>query len=172
VFRWNIVSKYEGYSYILLLCLLYGIVLMLLLAAIWYTASLTTHDVIVCVRRAVHDGFVILFLVRPYFFLKLSEALFQRKKCGKFVPLRHADTKGKSKYTSSFFTWALDGGAWSASRLGRTFSPKERTTSTRNGQQAEWASEVVWIQRLEDKPFAPVGDRTPVVWSVVSHCTD
>jgi hypothetical protein len=30
-------------------------------------------------------------------------------------------------------------------------------------QEAGWASEPVWTQRLEEKSFAPAGDRTPVV---------
>jgi len=33
-------------------------------------------------------------------------------------------------------------------------------------------SEPVWTQRLEKKSFAPAGDRTPVVQSVVRHYTD
>jgi hypothetical protein len=28
-------------------------------------------------------------------------------------------------------------------------------------QEAGWAQEPVWTQRLEEKPFAPAGDRTP-----------
>jgi hypothetical protein len=39
-------------------------------------------------------------------------------------------------------------------------------------QEAGWASEPVWTQRLEEKSFAPAGDRTPVVQSVVRHYTD
>jgi hypothetical protein len=39
-------------------------------------------------------------------------------------------------------------------------------------QDAAWAPEPVWTQRLEEKSFASVGDRTPVVQSVVSHYTD
>jgi hypothetical protein len=33
-------------------------------------------------------------------------------------------------------------------------------------------SEVVWTQRLEEKSFASVGDRTPVVQYVVTDYTD
>jgi hypothetical protein len=39
------------------------------------------------------------------------------------------------------------------------------------GQEAGWASELVWTQRLEEKSIASVGDRTPVVQLVVRHCT-
>jgi hypothetical protein len=40
------------------------------------------------------------------------------------------------------------------------------------GQQAGWAPEPVWTQRLEEKYFASIGDRTPVVHSVTNHYTD
>jgi hypothetical protein len=36
-------------------------------------------------------------------------------------------------------------------------------------QEAGWAPEPVWTQRLEEKSFAPAGDRTQ---SVVRHYTD
>jgi hypothetical protein len=57
-------------------------------------------------------------------------------------------------------------GEWSASRLGRALPPVPI------GQEAGWAPEVVWTQRLEEKSFASAGDRTPVVQYVVRHCTD
>jgi hypothetical protein len=38
-------------------------------------------------------------------------------------------------------------------------------------QEAGLAPEPVWTQRLEEKSFAPAGDRTPVVQSVVRHYT-
>jgi hypothetical protein len=40
------------------------------------------------------------------------------------------------------------------------------------GQEAGWAPEPVWTQRLEEKSSASVGDRTPVIQSVVSNYTD
>jgi hypothetical protein len=40
------------------------------------------------------------------------------------------------------------------------------------GQEAGWALEPIWKQRLEEKSSASVKDRTPVVQSVVSHYTD
>jgi hypothetical protein len=39
-------------------------------------------------------------------------------------------------------------------------------------QEAEWASELIWTQRLEEKSFASAGNRTPVVQSAVRHYTD
>jgi hypothetical protein len=38
-------------------------------------------------------------------------------------------------------------------------------------QEAGWASEPVWTQRLEEKSSAPAGDRTPVVQPMVRHYT-
>jgi hypothetical protein len=40
------------------------------------------------------------------------------------------------------------------------------------GQEAGWAPEPVWTQRLEERYSASVGDRTPVVQSVVSQYTE
>jgi hypothetical protein len=37
--------------------------------------------------------------------------------------------------------------------------------------EAEWASEPVWTQSLEEKSLPPAGDRTPVVQSVDRHYT-
>jgi hypothetical protein len=39
------------------------------------------------------------------------------------------------------------------------------------GQESVWAPEPVWTQGLEEKSFAPVGDRTPIVQPVVRHYT-
>jgi hypothetical protein len=38
-------------------------------------------------------------------------------------------------------------------------------------QEAGWVSKPVWTQGLEEKSSASVGDRTPVVQSVVRHYT-
>jgi hypothetical protein len=40
------------------------------------------------------------------------------------------------------------------------------------GQEARWASEMVWTQRLEEKSLASAGDRNPVIQSVVRHYND
>jgi hypothetical protein len=39
------------------------------------------------------------------------------------------------------------------------------------GQEARWASELVWILGLKEKSFASAGDRTPFVQSVVRRYT-
>jgi hypothetical protein len=69
------------------------------------------------------------------------------------------------RYSSySFTTSALDEGEWSASRPGRAFPPGKGPPLP-IVQEAGWASELVWTQRLEEKSFAPDGDRTPIARS-------
>jgi hypothetical protein len=61
------------------------------------------------------------------------------------------------RYSSySFLTSALDGGEWSASRPGCALPPG-RGPPEPTGQEAGWAPEPVWTQRLEEeeKSFAP-----------------
>jgi hypothetical protein len=61
---------------------------------------------------------------------------------------------------------AIEGGEWSASRSGRALPPVPIV------QEAGWAPEPVWTQRLQEKSFAFVGDRTLVIQSVASHYTE
>jgi hypothetical protein len=92
---------------------------------------------------------------------------------GTAVPLRSIEAHlGDRRYSSySFLTSALEGAEWSASRPGRALPPrKEPPVPT--VEEAWWAPEPVWAQRLEGKSSACVGDRTPTVQSVVRHCTD
>jgi hypothetical protein len=79
---------------------------------------------------------------------------------------------GERRYSSyPFLTSALDGSEWSASRPDRALPPgKEPPVPV--GQEASFAPEPVWTQRLEEKSPASVGNRTPVVQSVVRHYTD
>jgi hypothetical protein len=85
-------------------------------------------------------------------------------------PLRSIDAHlGDRRYSSySFLTSALEGGEWSASRPGRTLPPG-KGSPVPTVQEAGWAPEPVWTQRLEEKSSAPVGDWTPAVQSVVRH---
>jgi hypothetical protein len=77
---------------------------------------------------------------------------------------------GGRKYSPySFLASALDGGEWSASHPNRTLPPC-KGPPVPIGQEAGWAPEPVWTQRK--KSSASVGDRTPAIQSVVSHCTD
>jgi len=82
----------------------------------------------------------------------------------------HACAKGERKYSSySFLTSALDGGDWSASRPGRALPPG-KGPPVPIVQEAGWAPQPVWIQRLEEKSSAV--DRIPSVYSVVRNYTD
>jgi hypothetical protein len=51
------------------------------------------------------------------------------------------------------------------------FTPGEKPTVP-VVEEAGWAPEPVWTQRLEEKSSASVGDPTPAVQSVVGHYTD
>jgi hypothetical protein len=50
--------------------------------------------------------------------------------------------------------------------------PRGKDPKVPIGQEAGWAPEPVWTQRLEEISSAFVGDRTPLVQSVVRHYTD
>jgi hypothetical protein len=65
------------------------------------------------------------------------------------------DVRGSGGITPSFLTSVLDGGEWSASRLGR-FTPGERA-SIPIGKNAKWAPEPVWaLENLEFEDLAGV----------------
>jgi hypothetical protein len=70
-------------------------------------------------------------------------------------------------------TSAVGRGEWSASRPGRVLPPG-KGPQVPIVQEAGWVPEPVWTQRIEEKSFAPGGDRTPyrpVVQPVVRHYT-
>jgi hypothetical protein len=78
---------------------------------------------------------------------------------------------GERRYISySLLTSALDGVS------GQRHAPAALCPGKRPPvpivQEAGWAPEPVWTQRLEEKSFAPAGDRTAIVQSVVRHYTD
>jgi hypothetical protein len=107
-----------------------------------------------------------------------STILTQLMLSGHYIIQYYATDKSKAKlprytpwwrlggvYSSySFLTLALDGGEWSASRPGRAL-PRGMDPPVPIVQEAGWASEPVWTQRLEEKSFAPAGDRTPIARS-------
>jgi hypothetical protein len=49
--------------------------------------------------------------------------------------------------------------------------PRGKDPPVHTVQEAGWAPEPVWTQRLEEKSSAYVGDRTPIVQPVVRHYT-
>jgi hypothetical protein len=58
---------------------------------------------------------------------------------------------GENRYSSySFSTSALDGGEWSASSPGRALAPRKGPLVL-TVQEAWWAPEPVWTQRIEQK---------------------
>jgi hypothetical protein len=62
---------------------------------------------------------------------------------------------GERMYSSySFTTSALDGAEWSASRPGRALPPG-KGPPVPIVQEAGWASEPVWTERLEEKSPVP-----------------
>jgi hypothetical protein len=75
------------------------------------------------------------------------------------------EAQGERMYSSySFTTLALDGGEWSASRPGRALPPG-KGSPVPIVQEAGWASEPVWTQRLEEKSLASAGDRISIARS-------
>jgi hypothetical protein len=92
------------------------------------------------------------------------------KKLSHFTPLWRLGS-----YSSySFSTSALDGGEWSASRPGRALAPGKGPRAP-IVQEAGWALEPVWTQRIEEKSFRICRgsnlDR-PFAQPVARHFTD
>jgi hypothetical protein len=85
-----------------------------------------------------------------------------RVKPSRYTPWRRLGERRYSSY--SFTTSALDGGEWSASRPDRALPPG-KGPPVPTGEEAGWAPEPVWTQTIEEKFFAPVGDRTPIARS-------
>jgi hypothetical protein len=88
-----------------------------------------------------------------------SQMLAKKLKLSHYTPRRRLGERRYSSY--SLTTSELDGGEWSAWRpsraLGRGKGPPVPIV-----HEAGWASEPVWTQRLEEKSFAPAGDRTSI----------
>jgi hypothetical protein len=94
-----------------------------------------------------------------------------RLKLSHYMPRRRLGERRYSSY--SFSTPALDGGEWLSVTPRPRFSPGERTPGI--VQEAEWAPEPVWTQRLEEKSFRLCRGSNlnrPVVQSVARHYTD
>jgi hypothetical protein len=75
------------------------------------------------------------------------------------------EAQEERRYSSySFMTSALDGGEWSASRPGLALAPGKGPPIP-TVQEAWWAPEPVWTQRIEGKFITSAGDRTSIYWS-------
>jgi hypothetical protein len=83
------------------------------------------------------------------------------------------EAQGEGRYNSySFTTSVLDGGEWSASHPGCALA-SEKGPPVPTGQEAGWAPEPVWTQRLQGISCASAGDRTSIARSSVArHYTD
>jgi hypothetical protein len=76
------------------------------------------------------------------------------------------EAQGERRYSSySLMTSALDVGEWSESRPGRALPPGEGLPVPLV-QEAGWAPEPVWTQRLEENPLASAGNRISIARSV------
>jgi hypothetical protein len=98
-----------------------------------------------------------------------------RRYCKSSPATLHEGAWGERRYSSyPFTTSALDGGEWSASRPGRTLPPG-KGPPVPIVQEAEWAPEPVWTQRLEEKSFRLCRESNLdrlVVYPVARHRTD
>jgi hypothetical protein len=61
---------------------------------------------------------------------------------------------------------------WVVSITPQPHFPPEKEPPVPIVQEAGWAPEPVWTQRLEEKSSASVGDWTPAIQSVVRHYND
>jgi hypothetical protein len=88
---------------------------------------------------------------------------------------RHDGAWGDKRYSSySFSTSALDGGQWSGSRPGLALAPR-KGPPVPIVQEAGWAPELVWTQRIQEKSFCLCRASNldcPVVKPVARHYTD
>jgi hypothetical protein len=86
------------------------------------------------------------------------------------IRLRYSGAKRNlSCNSNSFFTSALYGGEWLASGFAL---PPENDPRYPFNRSSGWASELVWIQRLEEKCFNSAEDLTPLIQCVVRHYND
>jgi hypothetical protein len=80
------------------------------------------------------------------------------------------EVQGERRHSSySFTTSALDGGEWSVSHPGRALQ------KVSIGQEAGWASEPVWTQRLDENPLClrlESNPDRPTVQLIPRHYTD
>jgi hypothetical protein len=74
------------------------------------------------------------------------------------------------RYSSYSFTSALDGDEWSASRPGRALPP-EKGPPVPAVQEAGWAPDPVWTQRLQEKSFRLSNLDRSVVQPLARHYT-
>jgi hypothetical protein len=155
--------------------------------AINFSTSLISSSLL----PVLNAGFSLRWLLRLY--EELESPSSWKRKCHNWRVLTELLSKGKSvlkkavllyamkalggerKYSSySFSTSALDGGEWSASHLGRALAPGKGPLVP-TVQEAGWAPQPDWTQRLEEKSFCLCrGSNLDclVVQPVARHYTD
>jgi hypothetical protein len=108
--------------------------------------------VIFCERSNEPQGYIRRWgFLTSYGLISFSSTLHSEKvKLSHYTPRRRLGNRSYSSY--SFTTSALDGGEWSASRPGRAL-PSGKGPPVSIVQEAGWAPEPVWTQRLEAKSF-------------------
>jgi hypothetical protein len=75
---------------------------------------------------------------------------------------RHAGYKGERRYSPySLFISALDGVSGQC-HVTAALCPRVKDPSVPIGQEAGWASELVWTHRREEKCLSSAGNRTPI----------
>jgi hypothetical protein len=97
-----------------------------------------------------------------YLFIYCIGALFTTFICKKAKQSRYTPWRrlGGEEYSSySFSTSALDGVS------GQCHAPAALLPPVPIVQEAGWTPEPVWTQRLQEKSFAPAGNRTPIARS-------
>jgi hypothetical protein len=98
--------------------------------------------------------------------------LWHYHRCKVKLSLHAMEAHGEERRYSSYpyLTSALDGGEWLASCPGYTLSPG-KGPPVPIVQEAGWAPELVWMQGLEEKSSASVGDWTLATQPTVRHYT-
>jgi hypothetical protein len=81
-----------------------------------------------------------------------------------FSATRHGGAWGERYSSYSFSTSALDGVSGQRHDPAALLPPG-KGPPVPIGQEVGWAPEPVWTQRLQEKFFAPAGNRTPIARS-------
>jgi hypothetical protein len=72
---------------------------------------------------------------------------------------------GERRYSSYSFTTSALEGVSGQHHAPAALLPPGKGPPVPIGQEAGWAPQPVWTQRLQEKFFAPAGDRTPIARS-------
>jgi hypothetical protein len=125
-----------------------GVLLLLLVKGFRHGEKRAT-DVIMSYRLYLsHEGF--------------EEKLKKKVKQSRYTPWRRL---GERRYSSYSFSTSAPDGVSGQRHAPAALLPPGKGPLVSIGQEAGWAPEPVWTQRLEEKSSAPAGDRTPIARS-------